>query len=215
MIINKSEHAITAVAAHQFPKDGFLEIAFAGKSNVGKSSLINAMLGRKGLARTSGTPGKTRAINFYSVFLPSAKTDSDDLASSGNILVDMLYFVDLPGYGYAKVSKSESAKWGNMIEGYLKQRKELKTVLLLVDIRRDVGSNDLMLYDWFKYYSIPTIIVATKSDKLSKNEITKNITNIKNGLNQSGEIIPFSSKTKEGRDKLWSHILKNIREVEA
>ena len=191
MIINRAELTHTAVRTSQFPTSGFPEIAFAGKSNVGKSSLINAMLGRKSLARTSGTPGKTRTINFYEV-------------------EKKLYFVDLPGYGYAKVSKSEQAKWGSMVEGYLKGRQELKTVLLLVDIRHEVGSNDLMLYNWFLHYGVNPKVVATKSDKLSKSKLPKHLATIQKGLNLDSPPLPFSSKSKDGRDKLWAYILDNI-----
>ena len=191
MIINHAELSHTAVWKSQFPTSGFPEIAFAGKSNVGKSSLINVMLGRKSLARTSGTPGKTRTINFYEV-------------------EKKLYFVDLPGYGYARISKSESAKWGSMVEGYLKGRQELKTVLLLVDIRHKVGSNDLMLYDWFLHYGVPTQVVATKSDKLNKTALQKHLAMIQKGLSLDSPPIHFSSKSKDGREKLWTLILDKV-----
>ena len=188
MIINHAVLSHTAVWKSQFPTSGFPEIAFAGKSNVGKSSLINAMLGRRSLARTSGTPGKTRTINFYEV-------------------EKKLYFVDLPGYGYAKVSKSESAKWGGMVEGYLKERQELKTVVLLVDIRHEPGPNDLMLYDWFLHYGVQATVVATKSDKLNKGQLQKHLAMIQKGLGLDAPPIPFSCKSKDGRDKLWALIL--------
>ena len=188
MLINNADIAHTAVARHQFPTDGLPEIVFAGKSNVGKSSLINAMLGRKSLARTSGTPGKTRTINFF-------------------IVERKLYFVDLPGYGYAKVSKTEKAKWGQMVEGYLKGRAELKRVLLLVDIRHEPGPNDIQLYDWFMHFGLPTTVVATKSDKLSKGQVDKHAAVIRRGLNLENSPLPFSSKTKSGRADLWSLIL--------
>ena len=191
MVINRAELTHTAVWASQFPTGALPEIAFTGKSNVGKSSLINAMLGRKSLARTSGTPGKTRTINFYEV-------------------EKKLYFVDLPGYGYAKVSKSESAKWGSMVEGYLKGRKELRAVMLLVDIRHEAGPNDLLLYDWFLHYGIKAIVVATKSDKLKKGQLQKHLAIIQKGLGLSYVPIPFSSKSKDGRDVLWSSIIDSI-----
>ena len=191
MIINSAALSHTAVWASQFPTSGLPEVAFAGKSNVGKSSLINAVLGRKSLARTSGTPGKTRTINFYEV-------------------ERKLYFVDLPGYGYAKVSKSESAKWGSMVEGYLKGRKELKAVLLLVDIRHEVGPNDLMLYDWFLHYGIKSVVVATKSDKLNRSRLQKHLLMIQKGFGLDIPPIPFSSKSKDGRDTLWACIMDTM-----
>ena len=188
MIVNNAEIAHTAVASHQFPADGLPEIVFAGKSNVGKSSLINAVLGRKSLARTSGTPGKTRTINFYRV-------------------EKKIYFVDLPGYGYAKVSKTEKAKWGQMVEGYLKERKELKRVLMLVDIRHEPSPNDIQLYEWFMYFGLPTTVVATKSDKLNKGQVDKHTAIIRRSLKLEDGPLPFSSKTKSGRAELWSLIL--------
>ena len=191
MIINHAELSHTAVWTNQFPTSGLPEIAFAGKSNVGKSSLINVMLGRKSLARTSGTPGKTRTINFYGI-------------------EKKLYFVDLPGYGYAKISKSESAKWGSMVERYLKGRLELKKVLLLVDIRHAVGPNDLMLFDWFMHYDIPVQVVATKSDKLNRSQLQKHLAVIQKGLSLESLPVPFSSKSKDGRDKLWADIMDSI-----
>ena len=188
MVINYADITHTAVAPAQFPTTNLPEVAFAGKSNVGKSSFINAMLGRKSLARTSGQPGKTRTINFYNV-------------------EKKLYFVDLPGYGYARVSKSESAKWGKMVEGYLKGRNELKTVMLLVDIRHEPGPNDLMLFDWFNHYSVPFTVVATKSDKLGKNQIQKQLSMIKRILNLDNMPFSFSSKSKDGRDIIWAYIM--------
>ena len=188
IIINKADILTTAVAPDHFPKSGLPEIAFVGKSNVGKSSLINAMLGRKRLARTSSTPGKTRAINFFTV-------------------EDKLYFVDLPGYGYARVSKSESAKWGEMAESYLKDRPPLKHIFLLIDIRHEPGANDIMLYEWFLHFNLPFTLVATKSDKLSRNQVQKHLGEIKKALNAPDIPIPFSSETKVGRDTIWTLIM--------
>jgi len=188
VIINKTDIATTAVSPSGFPTTGWPEVAFVGKSNVGKSSLINAMLGRKRLARTSGTPGKTRTINFFGV-------------------EDKLYFVDLPGYGYAKVSKSESAKWGSMVEGYLKARPPLKRIFLLIDIRHEPGANDLMLYEWFKHYELPFTLVATKADKLSRNAVQKHLAVIRKALGADAPPIAFSSETRAGRDELWGLIL--------
>jgi len=188
IIINKAEIAHTAVKPEQFPVDDFPEFAFVGKSNVGKSSLINAMLGRKRLVRTSGQPGKTRTINFFAV-------------------EEKMYFVDLPGYGYARVSKSESAKWGAMIESYLKNRPQIKHIFLLLDIRHEPGANDIMLYEWFLHYSLPFTLVATKSDKLKRSQVQKHLAIIRRALNASEPPIPFSSETKDGRNSLWTLIL--------
>jgi len=188
IIINKTDIAATAVRPDQFPETGLPEVVFAGKSNVGKSSLINAMLGRKSLARTSQNPGKTRTINFYDV-------------------EDKLYFVDIPGYGYARVSKSESQKWGEMIESYLQGRQALKRVFLLVDIRHEPSENDKMLYEWFAHYGLPFTLVATKSDKLKRSQVQKHLAMIRRGLGAPEPPLPFSSETKDGREQLWSLIL--------
>ena len=188
IIINNTDLAQTAVRRDQFPDTGWPEVAFVGKSNVGKSSLINAMLGRKKLARTSQNPGKTRTINFYDV-------------------EGKLYFVDLPGYGYARVSKSESEKWGQMVEGYLKNRPSLQRIFLLVDIRHEPSANDRMLYDWFAHYDLPFTLVATKSDKINRSQIQKHQGMIRRNFNAPEPPVPFSSETKDGRDSLWSLIL--------
>ena len=190
VIINHAEIAATAVAPAQFPTSGLPEVAFVGRSNVGKSSLINAMLGRKKLARTSRQPGKTRTINFFNV-------------------ENELYFVDLPGYGYAKVSKSEQEKWGGMVEGYLRQRAPLKHIFLLMDIRHEPNSNDRMIYDWCQHYALPFTIVATKSDKLSRNQAAKSLGILRRALACENPVIPFSSETKQGRDELWALIIDN------
>ena len=191
MLIKSARISHTAVAPAQFPATGFPEIVFAGKSNVGKSSLINAVLGRKKLARTSGEPGKTRTINFFEV-------------------EKKLYFVDLPGYGYARVSKTEKEKWGKMVEGYLKGRKEIRKVFLLLDIRHEPGPNDLMLFEWFLHYETPVTLICTKSDKLGKNQVAKQAALIRRALGSQGEPIPFSSKSKEGRDAVWGTIMDSL-----
>lgn len=174
-----------------YPMDGKPEIAFAGKSNVGKSTLINAILGRRALARTSSQPGKTRTINFYDVN-------------------DMMYVVDLPGYGYAKAPKSEIAKWGEMIETYLERREELKAIILLIDIRHEPGKNDVMMYEWLKHFGFDIIIAATKSDKINRSQIQKQLSLIKKTLKlQAGDVlIPFSGEKKTGVDELWAEIEK-------
>lgn len=187
--ITKAELLAVAGKQSQFPVSDVFEVAFSGKSNVGKSSLINSMLNRKSLARTSGEPGKTRTINFYNV-------------------EDKLHFVDLPGYGYAKTAKTEREKWGTLIENYLQNRQQLKIIVLLIDIRHEASENDRMMYEWIKYYHIPVVIVATKLDKIKKSQLKKHLSIIKNSikLNAEDEIIPYSSKTKEGREELWQKI---------
>lgn len=184
-VVNVSLQAV-GVKREQYPDDKKPEIAFVGKSNVGKSSLINAMLNRKKLARTSGSPGKTRTINFYNV-------------------EDKLYFVDLPGYGYAKASKSEIERWGHMIEDYLLNRPQLKGIILLVDMRHEPGQNDLQMYEWLKFYGYRIIIAATKSDKLKRSELGKHKAMLIRAFGLSAEdvLIPFSSETKAGKEELW------------
>ena len=173
----------------KIPDNPFNEVAFAGKSNVGKSSMINALLNRKSLARTSAQPGKTQTINFYNVN-------------------DAMYLVDLPGYGYAKTSASEKEKWGKMIENYLHTSKKLQAVFLLIDIRHEPSANDKMMYDWMVYQGFTPIIIATKLDKIKRSQIQKNVKAIREGLKvkPGTVIIPFTSETKQGRDELWEVI---------
>ena len=189
MNVTKAEMIITAGMTSQFPVHNMPEIAFAGKSNVGKSSLLNAMLNRRALARTSSQPGKTQTINFYSV-------------------QDTFMCVDLPGYGYAQVSKSERERWGKLIEGYLQKREQLQKIILLIDIRHEVGSNDKMMYDWIKHYHNEVIVVATKMDKIKRSQVQKQLSVIRKGLGLSGEdkLIAFSSETKQGKEELWKVI---------
>ena len=188
VIKNVSLETVCGVTS-KIPDSMYNEVAFAGKSNVGKSSLINALMNRKSLARTSSQPGKTQTINFYNIN-------------------DAMYLVDLPGYGYAKVSESEKEKWGKMIERYLKTSKKLKAVFLLIDIRHDPSANDKQMYDWMVYQGYAPIIIATKLDKIKRSQIQKNIKAIKEGLQvQPGTIIiPFSAETKQGRDEIWELI---------
>lgn len=165
------------------------EFAFAGKSNVGKSSLINALMQRKSLARTSSEPGKTQTINFYNIN-------------------DELYFVDLPGYGYAKVGKETTAKWGKMIENYLNKSPQLRAVFLLIDIRHEPSSNDKMMYDWICDNGYEPIIIATKLDKINRSQVQKHVKMVRQGLGASGNtiIIPFSALSKQGRDDIYNLI---------
>ena len=189
MNLNKAEFEAAFGTSLQLPSSDLPEIAFAGRSNVGKSSLINGLMNRKSLARTSAQPGKTQTINFYNIN-------------------EAMYLVDLPGYGYAKVSQSEKEKWGKMIERYLHTSKNLKAVFLLIDIRHDPSANDKMMYDWILNNGYEPIIIATKLDKLKRSQVQKNIKAIKEGLKLSkdGIIIPFSAETKQGRDEIWALI---------
>ncbi len=173
----------------KLPDHTLPEIAFAGKSNVGKSSLINALMNRKALARTSAKPGKTQTINFYNIN-------------------EEMYLVDLPGYGYAKVSEQEKAQWGKLIERYLHGSKQLRAVFLLIDIRHDPSANDKMMYDWIIYNGYHPVIIATKLDKINRSQIQKNVKIVRQGLGmeKDGIIIPFSAETKQGRDEIWALI---------
>lgn len=168
------------------PENNRPEIAFAGKSNVGKSSLINALMNRKSYARISATPGKTQTINFYNIN-------------------EELYLVDLPGYGYAKVSEQEKEKWGQLIERYLHGSSQLKAVFLLVDIRHEPSANDKMMYEWVVSQGYHPIIIATKLDKIKRSQVDKHLKMLRTGLSlvPGTKIIPFSSMTKQGRDEIW------------
>jgi GTP-binding protein len=191
MIIKKAEITAVAVAPSGYPENSYPEVALAGRSNVGKSSLINRLVNRRGLARTSSTPGKTRTINFYNVN-------------------DEIHIVDLPGYGYAKVSKGEKEKWGGIIETYLNNREVLKLMIQLVDIRHEPTANDKLMYDWIKRTNLPAVVVATKSDKISRNAQFKNVSIVKKALNVRPEdqFVLFSSETGQGKDELWDIIEK-------
>ena len=189
MVIRNVELETVCGVTSTLPENTLPEFAFAGKSNVGKSSLINGLLNRRALARTSSQPGKTQTINFYNV--------NDDL-----------YFVDLPGYGYAKVSVEVKAKWGKMIERYLKKSKMLKCIFLLIDIRHDPSANDKMMYDWIVSNGYKPVIIATKLDKLKRSQIQKHVKMVREGLGLEKEdvLIPFSAETKQGRDEIWALI---------
>ncbi|MBR1476911.1 MAG: YihA family ribosome biogenesis GTP-binding protein [Lachnospiraceae bacterium] len=171
------------------PENLLPEFAFAGKSNVGKSSLINSLMNRKNLARTSSQPGKTQTINFYNIN-------------------EELYFVDLPGYGYANANEQVKAKWGKMIERYLHTSKQLKLVFLLIDIRHDPSANDRMMYDWIVVNGFRPVIIATKLDKIKRSQKDKQLKAVRDGLKAPGDIviIPFSAETKQGRDDIYGVI---------
>ena len=193
MIIKNAELETVCGITSVLPENLLPEVAFAGKSNVGKSSLINGLLNRKSLARTSQEHGKTQTINFYNVNKE-------------------LYFVDLPGYGFAKVSKETQVKWGNMIEKYLQTSKQLKAVMLLIDIRHEPSANDKNMYEWIVYNGYNPIIIATKLDKINRSQVQKHIKMIKKGLNVLPDtiVIPFSSQTKQGRDEILDVISSAI-----
>lgn len=196
MEVKKASLAAVGTKFLQYPVDGRPEIAFVGKSNVGKSSLINSMLNRKALARTSSQPGKTRTINFYDV-------------------EEQLYFVDLPGYGYAKAPKTEIDRWGAMIEEYLNKRQTLLGIILLIDIRHEPNQNDSMMYEWLKHYHYDIIVAATKADKLKRSQLQKHTAMVKKGLSLEKEdaLIPFSSETKSGVVPLWEEIDKLLEKA--
>ena len=187
MVIKEVSLETVCGITSKIPDNQLPEIAFAGKSNVGKSSLINALMNRKSLARTSSQPGKTQTINFYNIN-------------------DVMYLVDLPGYGHATVSASERAKWGKMSENYLHKSKQLKAIFLLIDIRHTPGANDKTMYDWIVYQGYQPIIIATKLDKLKRSQVQKALKEVRTGLGlKSGDIvIPFSAQTKQGRDEIWA-----------
>lgn len=189
MIIKSVDLETVCGVTSRLPENTLPEFAFAGKSNVGKSSLINALMNRKSYARTSSQPGKTQTINFYNIN-------------------QALYYVDLPGYGYAKVSLEAKAKWGKMIEQYLQKSPMLKLVFLLVDIRHEPSANDKMMYDWVVSNGYHPVIIATKLDKLKRSQVPKAVKTIRTGLGMEKEdiLIPFSAETKQGREEIWELI---------
>lgn len=186
MIIKSVDLETVCGVTSRMPENTLPEIAFAGKSNVGKSSLINALMNRKSYARISATPGKTQTINFYNINRE-------------------FYLVDLPGYGYAKVSEQEKQKWGQMVERYLHGSKQLRAVFLLIDIRHDPSANDKMMYDWIVAQGYYPVIIATKLDKIKRSQKDKQLKAVRQGLGLPGgaTVIPFSSVTKQGRDEIW------------
>lgn len=194
VIKNVSLETVCGITS-KLPNNIHPEVAFAGKSNVGKSSLINALMNRKSLARTSAQPGKTQTINYYNVN-------------------DAIYFVDLPGYGYAKANEEVKAKWGKMIEDYLHKSKQLKAVFLLIDIRHEPSGNDKIMYDWILRQGYKPIIIATKLDKINRSQIQKQVKLIKTTLNVEKDtiLIPFSAETKQGREEIYELLDRIIEE---
>lgn len=190
MKIRSTEITMSAVNKSQYPPEGIPEIALVGRSNVGKSSIVNTLLNRRNFARTSQTPGKTRTINFY-------------------LINEEFYFVDLPGYGYAKVAKSEKQKWGGIMERYLEDRDVLCSILLLIDIRHEPTEDDKLMYEWIKHYGYNCVVVATKSDKISRGQYQKHISIIRKKLQMAQEekVIPVSSLKKTGVEELWQEII--------
>lgn len=195
MKIRSSEIVVSAIRKEQYPAEGLPEIALVGRSNVGKSSATNALLNRRNFARTSQTPGKTRTINFYKIN-------------------NEFYFVDLPGYGYAKVSKSEKDKWGVIMERYLQDRQELCAIFLLVDIRHEPTNDDVMMYEWIKHFGYECVVIATKADKISRGQYQKHISIIRKKLQleKDEKVIPLSSSKKTGVEDVWNEIIAQYEE---
>ena len=185
-----TEIKMSATKRHQYQAEGLPEIALVGRSNVGKSSCVNALLNRRNFARTSQTPGKTRTINFY-------------------LINNEFYFVDLPGYGYAKVAKSEKDKWGNIMETYLGDREELCAIFLLVDIRHEPTNDDVMMYEWIKHFGYECVVIATKADKISRGQYQKHMSIIRKKLQleKDEKIIPLSSSKKTGVEDVWNEMV--------
>jgi GTP-binding protein len=184
--VNQAEFVISAVGPSQYPEDALPEIALAGRSNVGKSSLINCLISRKNLARTSSQPGKTQTLNYY-------KVNQD------------LYFVDLPGYGYAKVSKTKREQWGKFIESYLMNRETLRLVMQLVDLRHPPSKDDQAMYEWLRHNDVPVLVVATKADKIPKSQWVKHLKIVREtlGMDKGVQPLMFSSELGLGKDELW------------
>ncbi|MEI3605849.1 ribosome biogenesis GTP-binding protein YihA/YsxC [Pseudogracilibacillus sp. SE30717A] len=193
MKVTKAEIEISAVSQAQYPKSNLPEIALAGRSNVGKSSFINKIIGRKNLVRTSSKPGKTRTLNFYTIN-------------------EAFYFVDVPGYGYAKVSKTEREKWGRMMEEYFETREQLQLVIQIIDIRHKPTNEDIQMVDYINYLDIPLLIIATKLDKIAKNKRSQRLNQIKQVFAdvEGLTIIPFSAVTNENKDLIWNEIKRYV-----
>ncbi len=191
MIIKNSKHEITAVKQGQYPTNNLPEVTFVGRSNVGKSSIINSLLNRRNLARVGGTPGKTRVINFFNV---------DDL----------LYFVDLPGYGYAKASKEDQKAWGQFVETYFRNSKNIKLIISLIDIRHKPTNDDIMMHEWIKKEGLPCIVIATKSDKISRSQIKPSLNEIRKvlDLGEDTVVVPFSATKNQGKEEVLDQIEK-------
>ncbi|MFZ0371455.1 MAG: ribosome biogenesis GTP-binding protein YihA/YsxC [Halobacillus sp.] len=193
MKVNYADIVISAASKKQYPKAPIPEIALAGRSNVGKSSFINKMIQRKNLARTSSKPGKTQTLNFY-------------------IINDLFHFVDVPGYGYAKVSKKERAKWGEMMEEYFSEREQLRATALIIDSRHKPTEDDVIMYNYLKHFGLPVMVIATKLDKLKKSQKHKQLKTIQQVLEMDEEdtLIPFSSETGEGKELAWKTMLAHL-----
>ncbi|WP_195940216.1 ribosome biogenesis GTP-binding protein YihA/YsxC [Romboutsia sp. 1001713B170131_170501_G6] len=196
MKIRSAEITMSAVNRAQYPDEGIPEIALVGRSNVGKSSTVNTLLNRRNFARTSQTPGKTRTINFY-------------------LINQEFFFVDLPGYGYAKVAKSEKEKWGTIMERYLSDREELCAIFLLVDIRHEPTSDDVMMYEWIKHFGYKCVVIATKADKIAKGKYQKHFSIIRKKLqlDKDEKILPISSLKKTGVEEIWKEIISQYNEA--
>jgi GTP-binding protein len=187
--LNNARYELTAVKPDQYPAGNMPEVVLAGRSNVGKSSIINTLLNRKNLARVSSEPGKTRGINFYNID-------------------DAFYLVDLPGYGYAKTSKGQKMSWGGMMENYLNQRPQLALVLLLVDIRHTPSKEDKIMFDWIEAHAAPHLVIASKMDKISRGQVAARLQDIRNtlGMAKDESVIPYSSETGYGKDEIWNRL---------
>lgn len=194
MNVNQVELTVSAVSEKQYPPGQQPEIAFAGRSNVGKSSLLNKLVNRKALARVSASPGKTATINFYQV-------------------EKKLYFVDLPGYGFAKVSKQEKQKWGEMIDEYLNGRQELKCIFLLVDSRHKPSQDDMIMLDYVRQTGLLYAVIATKTDKMSKTQCAQNLEMIKSYMGVYENFFPFSAKTGQGKEEIWEFIEELVEQA--
>lgn len=194
MKVTQAEIVISAVKPEQYPSELLPEFALAGRSNVGKSSFINKMINRKNLARTSSKPGKTQTLNFY-------------------LINEMVHFVDVPGYGFAKVPKSERDAWGRMMETYLTSREQLRAVLQIVDLRHPPSKDDVIMYEYLKHYELPVVVIATKADKIPKGKWQKHLKVIREtlGMEKEDELILFSSETGQGKDEVWGMLQKRMK----